>query len=68
MGKNRLKEIREEKGLSQRELARMTKIGNDQISRYESGQKMNEDVIREICIALDVKADYLLGLNQNKNE
>ncbi|MBU0996640.1 MAG: helix-turn-helix transcriptional regulator [Firmicutes bacterium] len=59
---NRLKEIREKRNISQRELARRTNITSAQISRYESGQKLTEESIRQIVIALDTSADYLLGL------
>lgn len=64
--KTRLKEIREKKGLSQREVARITNIDHSQISRYERGTSMTDDVIKKICKALEVNADYFLGLTDEK--
>jgi transcriptional regulator with XRE-family HTH domain len=60
--KTRLKEIREEKGISQRELAKMINQSHTSISRYEKGMSMTDDVIKKICKALEVNADYFLGL------
>ena len=66
--KTRIKEIRENKGLSQRELAKLIDVPHSQISRYENGQHMNEDTIKKICKALGVNADYFLGLVNIKEE
>ena len=62
MKKNRLKEIRESKNISQSELSRRTTVSQQQISNYEKNSNMREDDIRKICEALEVSADYLLGL------
>lgn len=58
----RLKKVREDKGLSQNRLAKITNIGQDQISRFESGKKVYSNDLIKICKALEVSADYLLGL------
>lgn len=68
MKKNRLKEIRESKCISQSELSRRTTISQQQISNYEKNSNMREDDIREICKALGVSADYLLGLIDDDND
>ncbi len=68
MSKNRLREIREKKGLSQSELSRRTTVNQQQISRYEKDTDMKERDIREICKALEVSADYLLGLIDDDND
>ena len=62
MNKNRLKEVREMKNISQSELSRRTSVSQQQISNYEKNSNMREDDIRKICETLEVSADYLLGL------
>lgn len=49
MSKNRLKEIREKRKVSQNQLSKMTNISQQQISRYEKEQQLTEESIREIC-------------------
>jgi transcriptional regulator with XRE-family HTH domain len=66
--KTRIQEIRQEKGLSQRQLAKLIDVPNSQISRYENGQHMNEDTVKKICQALEVNADYFLGLVSKKKK
>ena len=66
--KTKIKTIREQKGLSQRELARMIDVPHSQISRYENGQHMNEETIKKICKALEINADYFLGLTEENIE
>ena len=68
MVKNKLKEIREKRNLSQNQLAKITGIDQSQISRFEQGRLMREDDIRKICRALESKADYLLGLLDDEEE
>lgn len=65
---NRLKEVRVKKNVSMNELAKMTDVNASQIHRYENGQKLTEDMIVRICKALQVKADYLLGLIDDEEE
>ena len=59
---NRLKEVRKEKKLTQVELSEKTGIGQDRISRYEQGRPMTIETMKRIVQALDVSADYFLGL------
>ncbi len=66
--KTRLKEIREKKGLSQRELAKKIGVFNSQISRYEKGMSMTDDVIKKICKALETNADYFLRLTDDNKK
>lgn len=68
MKKNMLKEIREEKKLTQDELAKMLDIRQGQISKYESGLQMQENTIKKICKTLEISADYLLGLVEEKKD
>jgi len=60
---DRLKEVRELRNLSQRELASRCQIGDKQIWRYENGESNpTADHITAIAKELDISADYLLGL------
>ncbi|MBR0287799.1 MAG: helix-turn-helix transcriptional regulator [Selenomonadaceae bacterium] len=58
----RLRDVRQQNGLTQKQLAE--KIGSDErgVRRYEAGErKPGLDVILAILDNLDVSADYLLG-------
>lgn len=64
---DRLKESIQDRGLTQRMLA--TRIGTTEvsISRYLKGKRIpSADVLYKLCKALDVSADYLLGLSNEK--
>ena len=61
----RLRELRQEKNLSQAELAAKLGYGYTAISNYENGRNEPSfsDFIR-ICELLDVSADYILGISE----
>jgi transcriptional regulator with XRE-family HTH domain len=59
----RLKELRTEKGLTQKDLARILQTTDDSIFSWEKGRSQPSiDTLRKMCIYFDVSADYLLGL------
>lgn len=59
--KDRLKELRVKKGISQNELARIIGVHVTNISRYERGEnRPTSDVLAKLANALDVTADYLM--------
>ncbi len=59
----RLKELRNEKGLSQAKLAELTGIGQTAISEYELKEKTPSiDVLYIFCNFFKISADYLIGL------
>jgi len=64
----RIKEVREERHLSQHQLARLVGIDASQISRYEQGRAMSDAVIKKIIKALDLKAEYFLKLYEDDEE
>ena len=52
----KIKELREEKGISQYRLAELTGINRSTINRYENGsiQKISFDNLIKICEALEI--------------
>jgi transcriptional regulator with XRE-family HTH domain len=65
----RLKEVRESRGLSQTDLEQLTGISNMQISRYESGKsEPTPEVIVKLANNLSITTDYLLGLVANPED
>ena len=60
----RIKLQREKLGLSQRELAELTRMRQNVISRLEHGDTPNPgaDVLKRLALALRCSIDYLVGL------
>ncbi len=62
---NNLKRIRIQKNLTQEEVAEIIGTSRVEVGRKETGVTiLNEDQIRKLCKALNVRADYLLGLTK----
>ena len=62
---DRLLLAREKRGLSQKELSEIIGIKQQQYARYEKGINiMPITHLKKICIALDISADYILGLTK----
>lgn len=63
----RLKVVREEKGLSQTELAAKTGLQPSAVSHFESGRRSPSfDNLRRLADALNVTIDYLLGRSNQR--
>ena len=59
---NRLAELRHEKRLSQKEIAKLLYIPQTTYSHYEVGNREPSiETIIKLCDLFDVSADYLLG-------
>ena len=57
----RLRELRKDKGLTQKQLASLIGVRNSVISFYELGDRIpSPEVIRKLSATLHVSADYLL--------
>ncbi|MCO7127327.1 helix-turn-helix domain-containing protein [Sporolactobacillus shoreicorticis] len=66
---SRIRFLRDEKSVSQLEMARQLNISNAQLSRYESGdRKPDPDMIVHIADYFRVSTDYLLGRTGLINE
>lgn len=62
-----IKQLREEKGLSQTDMALIIGINNSVLSRIESGKRPVEDTeIIKFAEYFRVSTDYLLGLSEFK--
>ena len=58
----RLKEVRKEQGMSQKEVADEAGIKPSAYANYEQGtREPSLEILKRICDALDVSADYLIG-------
>ena len=65
----KLKEIRKSKGITQKQIGEYIGVSCDAVSHYETGRrKLNQDQIIKIVKALDVTADYFLGLIDKDNK
>ncbi len=61
---DRLRFAREQRGISQRELARLCGISLNQVHRYESGSiEPTAPTLASIAHELAISSDYLLGLS-----
>lgn len=59
----RLKEIREDKDLLQKDIAKILKITQVQYSRYETGVRIIPIYhLEKLAIFYDTSVDYLIGL------
>ncbi len=59
---DRLRELRERRGLTQRELARLCGMGEAQISKYELAQiDPSGNYLKILADQLEVSVDYLMG-------
>ncbi len=59
----RIKELREEEGLKQTELANMLSIKQNTYSQYETGaREISIDVLIKLSKIYGVSTDYILGL------
>lgn len=65
---DRLKEIREEKGLLQKDIAKVLKITQEQYSLYERGIRLIPiDKLTILADFYNISVDYLLCLTDERN-
>lgn len=65
--RERLKKTRENRGLSQAQLADMISLPPSSISHFENGpRKPSFDNLRKLASALNVTTDFLLGRSDNQ--
>lgn len=65
----RIRKYREDKKLSQKELAKMISVSNSRVSNWEQGiNRPDADVIADICRALEVSPSVLLDVRLSTDE
>ncbi|AFS79643.1 transcriptional regulator, XRE family [Gottschalkia acidurici 9a] len=64
---NRIRDIRNDKNLSQKQVAEKLNIAQNTLSQYETGERNipNEILIR-LALFYDTSIDYLLGITNEK--
>jgi transcriptional regulator with XRE-family HTH domain len=63
----RIRELREEKGLSQEELGKILKVAKSTISQYELGKRNPDpETLDNLANILDCSVDYLLGRTDDR--
>lgn len=61
---NRLRSMREARGMTQKELGDLLNLQSSVISKYERGAvSLSGDLIQQLCEIFDCSADYLLGIS-----
>ncbi len=66
---NRIKELRKEKELTQKELAKKLNIGQSSISEWEKNKyEPTATAIKMLAIFFNVSSDYLIGLEETPKE
>lgn len=64
----RLKNLREEQGLTQSQLAENLDIAVSSISQYESGDRVPSDDMKiKLAKFFDVSLDFLMGISEIRN-
>ena len=59
----RIRELREDADLTQREVAKILDMPQTQYIRYEQGKRdIPTDVLKQLCLLYKVSADYILEL------
>ncbi len=65
---DRIYKLRTDRGITQKEFAKILNISNSTLSQYESNLRVPSDDIKiKIATYFDVSLDYLLGITNIKN-
>jgi len=63
----RLKDLREDKDLFQKDVARLLHLNQQAYSRYETGnQTITTELLVKLAIFYNTSTDYILGLTNKK--
>lgn len=60
---NRIRKYREERNMTQKQLAERIGVSNSRVSNWEQGlNRPDADILAAVCVALDVSPSLLLGI------
>ena len=63
---DRLKQLRNERGLTQKQVAEAVGLTKNALGNYEAGiREPSIAILRQLCLFFDVSADYLIGLTDS---
>lgn len=63
----RIKDIREDRDMTQREIAELLHIRQNTFSQYENEIRgIPVEILKELAIIFDTSTDYILGLTDEK--
>ena len=64
----RIRDLREDKDLTQKDLAKALNCSQQVYSNYELGQRdIPTDILIRLALFYNVSVDYILGLSENPN-
>ena len=64
---DKLRQLRKEQQLTQKQLAELIGLRNSVISFYETGERIpSPEIIKKLASSLHVSADYLLGIEKGE--
>lgn len=62
----KIKELREDKDLTQNEIAKILNCKQNTYAQYENGKRQIPiEAIKRLCLYYNISADYILGLPDN---
>lgn len=65
---SRLRQLRKQKNLTQKQLAALIRVKNSIISFYEVGDRIpSPEIIIKLATTLNVTSDYLLGIEKGES-
>ena len=65
---DKLRQLRKEKNLTQKQLADLIGVKNSVISFYELNERVpSPEVVKKLAVALHVSADFLLGIEKGES-
>ena len=64
---NRIRDIRNDKNLSQKQVAEKLNIAQNTLSQYETGERnIPNEILIKLALIYDTSIDYLLGITNEK--
>lgn len=67
MYNEKIRYLRERKGLYQEDIAKLLGTSQQQYSRYENGTEMPYSLLIKLALFYEVSTDYILGISKNLN-